>query len=686
MSKQKSAPLEVRRTFAIRASGKVAEDDRTVSVLAATETPVLRTPWYGDPFYEVLLCGPENVDMEFFASGRAPVCLDHDLRSQVGVVERAALEGRELRADLRFSRNPRGEQELVDVRDGIRQNVSISYRIDEVQLVPGSVIGAPDTLKVTRWRPMELGTVAIPADEASGVGRGSGEFPSEMFAAIRARAAEAPNSTVSVVDSLRENSTTAPAAPSPGDERSMKLESQTDSTAASAASAAPGQPAAPAAASVEVRENELREAERARSAEILAIGDAHNLRTEARDAVAKGTPAREFAILALRNIEQRQQAASRTPVIDLSNRERQRYSVANAARAVCGQTWATERTLEREVHDELSKRYGRPVQDSRISILVPPEFMQRAPSLAGNAGTSMSGTGGPLVPSSQAEVQPFLTQRLAAVRAGVTVLDGLRGELVFPTGDTYPASTTPGENASVTPAGTTFTAKRATAKPIRAGTNFSRTLLHNSVPSVDSLLEKVIQTSISEKLEQQIFYGTGSGGQLSGIDDQLSDASISDVDFPSTFLPTYQAFLDMVTAIDNDQALLGPGAFITTRGVVHKSLATNRLGSSSAVAIMSAAAGSQDQWQIDGYPVFTAHAVKRNNASPSSPSQLIAHSAYFGVWSLAYLCLFGPAMEILVDPFGDAANGNIIFWIYQDADFVMPIPKVARRANNILIA
>lgn len=140
-------------------------DDRRVELSFSSEEPVLRS--YG---YEVLDHSPGAADLSRLAAA-APLLADHDAASQIGVVERAWIDqaARKGRAVVRFSSSARASEFLVDVRDGIRQNVSFGYTTSEA-VQAGTRDGEP-IFRITRWQPFEISIVSVPADVTVGVGR-----------------------------------------------------------------------------------------------------------------------------------------------------------------------------------------------------------------------------------------------------------------------------------------------------------------------------------------------------------------------------------------------------------------------------------------------------------------------------------------------------------------------------------
>lgn len=143
---------------------RAADDDpnsRRLSMAVSSDVPVERM--FGN---EVLDHRAECVDLTFFGSGRAPLLNGHNADAQIGVVESASLDGNRLRAIVRFSKSTAATEVLDDIRDGIRGNVSIGYRVHDFEPTPDG-----DGFRVTKWAPKEVSIVSIPADETVGVGR-----------------------------------------------------------------------------------------------------------------------------------------------------------------------------------------------------------------------------------------------------------------------------------------------------------------------------------------------------------------------------------------------------------------------------------------------------------------------------------------------------------------------------------
>lgn len=133
---------------------------RTISATLSSELPVARD--FGD---EVLMHTPEAIDMSRAVNG-LPLLFSHKRDQIVGRVEGIHLDKNKLRGLLRFSENTRANEIWRDVQTGILTDLSIGYQIDDVELDQAGAVW-----RATRWQPLEVSVVTIPADPSVGIGR-----------------------------------------------------------------------------------------------------------------------------------------------------------------------------------------------------------------------------------------------------------------------------------------------------------------------------------------------------------------------------------------------------------------------------------------------------------------------------------------------------------------------------------
>ena len=169
MKKAKITPERIR---ALIGDNSFSEDNNTVEVVFATETAVKRFDWNENRYFnEVLEISDEAVDITRLDSG-APVLNNHDsyrLDSVLGVVEKAWIDKskKEARAIIRLSKEEDDAQIVSKIKNGIIRNLSVGYNITEYTINTKDV-EIPE-YRATKWTPMEISFVSVPADPQSGV-------------------------------------------------------------------------------------------------------------------------------------------------------------------------------------------------------------------------------------------------------------------------------------------------------------------------------------------------------------------------------------------------------------------------------------------------------------------------------------------------------------------------------------
>lgn len=145
----------------------VDEESRTIEMTWTTGAAVLRESYLDGPFYEELDMAPSAIRMDRL-NGGAPLLNSHSARTladQIGVVERAWLDGNEGRAIVRFSNRDEVRGIWEDVKSGIIRNVSVGYRVYEY--TQEQERSGVRVFRATDWEPHEISLVPIPADASS---------------------------------------------------------------------------------------------------------------------------------------------------------------------------------------------------------------------------------------------------------------------------------------------------------------------------------------------------------------------------------------------------------------------------------------------------------------------------------------------------------------------------------------
>jgi len=144
----------------------------------SSETPYLRTPFFDDPWIEVLGHNESEVDLSRLNEGAA-VILNHGMDAieksglrSVGRTTMAWLQAGRGYVEVKMSRREGMEGLLQDIKDNLIPGVSVGYRIIEKTLIAQEE-GQPAKYRVTKWQPVEITLCDIPADPTVGIGKRS---------------------------------------------------------------------------------------------------------------------------------------------------------------------------------------------------------------------------------------------------------------------------------------------------------------------------------------------------------------------------------------------------------------------------------------------------------------------------------------------------------------------------------
>lgn len=166
------------------------EEARTVDVVFATPTPVLRYSWFREEYYnEVLDMNGANLER---ASKGLPVLDNHSRYGSVGdtVIGRAEnirRDGESWVATVRFSKRENVQGMIDDVRDGIITDISFGYSVDQVERMEKKDSEEYRNYMVRKWTPNEVSFVSIPADPKAGVRSADGETGPDLVAIVEQR-------------------------------------------------------------------------------------------------------------------------------------------------------------------------------------------------------------------------------------------------------------------------------------------------------------------------------------------------------------------------------------------------------------------------------------------------------------------------------------------------------------------
>ena len=601
----------------------IDEAARTVSLAFSSETPVAR--WFGN---EVLDHAPGSVMLGRLQNA-GPLLLDHDPSEQIGVVEGVTLGADRMgRAQVRFSRSEDAEAIFQDVRDGIRQHVSVGYRVHKMVLE--STDGDTETYRATQWEPLEISIVSIPADTAVGIGRAA---PTDQ-----------------AFETVIEGGTRALTAPvsTPAPETSTMT-----------------------APDITVIENARADAltqERTRTAEIAALGDLHAKRGGdklAAQFIRSGKSLDEFRAALL-------DAAAKEPVTDtvnLNEREQKQYSYVRAiaaalARAEGQAVSGFEAEISQDIERNIPANYKR-----NGGIFVPLQVR----SAISEALYNTSGKGASTVFTQPGEFIDMLRNASVAVGLGARVMGGLTGPVSFPSQTAGVSVSWVAENSGtdVTATNATLSSVGLTPKTLQGTTAFSRQLMAQASMDVEAFIRQDLASAHALAWDVAVMHGTGSNNQPTGI---YAAGSVNAVAMGG--VPTFGKLIDMITEVLKDNALAGSLAFATTPGMAGKLAQTVIAASTDTNMIWS---GKLDNGTLAGY---TARASNQVSAALGGGSE---HGLIFGNWSDALIGMWG-ALELVVDPYALKKQGMIEVTSFQLCDIALRHPQSFCKATGATIA
>ena len=589
------------RTMALEFTRAEGEDDRRVSVSFASEEPVMRS--FG---WEVLSHEREDIDLEFFESGRAPLLLNHNPEVQIGVIERANLDEttRKSRAGVRFGKSELASEILQDVNDKIRTNISVGYQVTNLLKTDEQRDGV-DVFRAI-WNPLEISGVSIPADRGDiGVGRAESKQP--------------------II------------------EEKSNMETKTEIVAET-----------PSIDADKVKQDAL--AERAKEIkEMQALGVRHNLRDFADECIHNGTDLFSFREKMLNKIESKPLTQIEDP-IDIKPKEAKRYSFLKALNAASRGDWSGA-GFESEMSQEMSHKSGKSPQGFFV-----PDYAWRSDLYTAKRELTVGtdGTGGFFAPSQQlgSEWIGALRAKMVLSELGMRTMSGLTTKVQIP----KIAAATAGfvaESGDVSDNTHVTTQITMQARTLGARTTVSRLLLLESDPSIEQIVRDDLVSAIASKIQDVMIEGGGSN-EPTGVTKTSGVGAVTVGDNGGA--PTWALITNLVREVEVDNAVLNDGTlgFATNPKLKSKMAQTAKVGSSDSVMLLN------DPWSsLYGYPIRFSTDVPSNLTKGTTSGTCSA--LIFGDWSQLLMGSWGNSPDILVDPYGNN-DGGVKIIVFSEID------------------
>jgi HK97 family phage major capsid protein len=598
---------------------KFNEEDRTVEVAASSEYPVNR--YYG---MEILDHG-KGLDLERLRNG-APLLLNHNPDKHIGVVDSIEMgKDRVLRAVVRFGRSELAEEIWNDVKDGIRQHISIGYRI--LAMILESEIDDVRTYRVTEWEPYEISFATIAADPTVGVGRTIDE--TENLLNSQQRGNENMQKT------LRNSS-------------GQLVRAEVDAEGNIVREIEVIEQPAPVV-SVETQVARTLETEQKRVADLIELSTQFGDRGVDVNAFIKDsekTPEDyQRALLNASKDDQRTAATgvaddgSETALLGLSDNEVRQYSFLNVIRTLVDPTNKKLREaarFEMELSEAVEDKFSRTAQ----GIIVPHDVL-----VASNKRSIVStATAGELVGTDHASGSFIdLLYNRSAILSMVRTLTGLVGDVDIPSLESGVSGGWIGEDQDAPIGALGFGNRKLSPKTAAAVVAITRRMLKQSSPDIEAIARDDIATALALTIDLGLFYGTG-GDQPLGLDNILG---INTVDFAGD-QPTWLEVVQMETEISSDNADVNAMAHVMNSGARGHFKSTQKFENSNGMTIW------EQGNMVNGYNTRVSNQVKNNDH-------------WLGNWQDVLLGMWG-GLDLMLDPYTEAKKGRLNIIAHQDVD------------------
>jgi len=540
-----------------------------------------------------------------------PWLFDHRTDRPIGRAHDVRLDGKRLVAELEPGTHPDAEMARSLLETGHRE-LSIGYIVTEWQQ-EGTLMSGKPLMVATRWTPFEVSLVSVPADAGIGVGR-------SLHLPKKGNAMQTPNTPQHMTRSQRR-----------GEASAHDLQT------------------------------------------IAAIGEqfrAHGGVELAMEAMRQGD---NLAVFRERLMDKL--ASFSRPTGDYGSSYQTRSFSLAAAIASHLDPASGIGGYEREISQELTRSSG--VRSEGLMVPMSAIFggMHRSMNLQRNLFTGTPSLGGSTVQTTIDGTMfvDVLRAKSQVVNLGARVLTGLSDTLSMPrktAATTVGWVTETGQVASSDPA-----TDNVTLAPKRVGayTDVSRQLMIQAAVDVENMITTDLAESILLEVDRVALLGTGASNMPRGI---LSTSGVGTVvggTNGATLNYSHILDLEKVVAAANAQVDVTSCGYIinpATRAFLKR---TPKVAGNVTVAIMDDDPPSRDGvFALNGY---AAAVTTKLSAAGTKGTVKDLSTLVFGDWSQLVIGQFGPGVELIVDQFSLAREGQVRIVAHLFVDVAVRHPE-----------
>lgn len=348
--------------------------------------------------------------------------------------------------------------------------------------------------------------------------------------------------------------------------------------------------------------------------------------------------------------------------IGMNKNEIERYSIVRAIRAAAeakDDPRAWDRAgLEREASDAVAKRFGRTPR----SFFIPNDVMigngERRDLTVGTptAGGYFVQTTYPL------SMIELLRNKMILTQAGVTMLDGLVGDVAVPKHTAAGTGYWVAESGSPTESAQTIGQVALTPHTFGAYSDISHKLLIQSSIGVENFVRDDLARVIALGIDYAGLHGDDSAdvNQPDGVASTSGIGSV--VGGTNGAAPDWADIVNLEKEVAIDNAEVDKMAYITNAAVRGKLKQTMRTATYGEIPIWG------DTNVLNGHPVLVSNQVSSTLTKGSSN---VASAIFYGNWAELVLGMWGQGVDILVDPYSLSTQRAIRVVAFQDVDFAV---------------
>ena len=406
-------------------------------------------------------------------------------------------------------------------------------------------------------------------------------------------------------------------------------------------------------------------AERNRIREISTMGNRFGYQEIADQAIEQGWKVdRVRRVMAARQIED----APATPhrgEFHLQNRQQFQdadYSLTRALHAQSTGDW-THAGLEREVSQELVRQRGRKSE----GLVIPWSALG---SNQRDLNTGGFTEGGALVAQQYmaGDFIDLLRKKCRVMALGATQLTGLVGNVVIPKLSSASSASWLQEGAEIPASQPDFGQVKLSPKTLAARVILSRRLLLQGAPGAEMLVRNDLANIIGVELDRVAINGSGIGQEPTGIINSANIGSV--VGGTNGAALTWQQCVDLIAAVESNNAENASSAFLVNAKTKSKLLATSKAANTAEMVWEYLDNG---EGRIAGY-----RAVSSNNVPGGLTKGTAAGTCsalIFGSFSELIIGMWGPGIEVLTNPYSHFATGDVEVRVMLDCDIANRHPE-----------